>query len=606
MANAPEEKSADTEGDSDDSDEETANPNHLSRGILQQPCEVRFNDSDFDEEDDNIPLSVIRNNLASTSKEYVLPMTPTVNTSNPKRRRQYNWSENIPLYNINQICTPRAPSEAASSAKTPLEFFNLFWSETIIEHIVTQSNKYAQQKNVPLNITREEFYVVLGAMLLSGYTKCPNKRMYWSSTEDVPKIIYNSIRLNRFEIIIQYLHFNDNFLNTHTDKLYKLRPIIIHLNENFRQHGGLEEHISIDESMIPYYGKHYAKQYIKGKPIRFGYKNWALCTRTGYCVTFDIYTGKSDARENKFGLGGDVVLTLLENAKICPNSGYKIYFDNYFTSIGLLDYLANRNICAMGTVRENRLERCPFPDKKEWNKKPRGAYKFMASESVLMVKWKDNKVVTAASNFSSNSIVKTSRWCRITKFKKQIDQPEIIANYNIGMGGVDKMDSLVAVYRTRIRQRKWYWPIFAYLVDVSVSNAWLLMKKHLPKDKNCSSLLVFRRYIANSLLQTYGTPSSRGRVSTTTNDVRFDNTNHIVVYSETHRWLIEEYSNEALGFVSIMSLRASENKDAAALTPSKGTEFKKLIAAHTRKGQAFGLGLEAGAFSSAIFLKTKT
>lgn len=192
----PEEKSADTEGDSDDSDEETANPNHLSRGILQQSCEVRFNDSDFDEEDDNIPLSVNRNNLASTSKEYVLPMTPTVNTSNPKRRRQYNWSVNIPLYNINQICTPRAPSEAASFAKTPLEFFNLFWSETIIEHIVTQSNKYAQQKNAPLNITREEFYVVLGAMLLSGYTKCPNKRMYWSSTEDVPKIIYNSIRLN--------------------------------------------------------------------------------------------------------------------------------------------------------------------------------------------------------------------------------------------------------------------------------------------------------------------------------------------------------------------------------------------------------------------------
>ncbi|KAJ8912152.1 hypothetical protein NQ315_006116 [Exocentrus adspersus] len=33
--------------------------------------------------------------------------------------------------------------------------------------------------------------------------------------------------------------------------------------------------------MIPYYGKHYAKQYIKGKPIRFGFKNWALCTSNG-------------------------------------------------------------------------------------------------------------------------------------------------------------------------------------------------------------------------------------------------------------------------------------------------------------------------------------
>ena len=171
--------------------------------------------------------------------------------------------------------------------------------------------------------------------------------------DDVPKLVYNSIRLNRFETILRNLHFNDNFLNDNTDKLYKLRPIITHLNDNFREHGRLEEHISIDESMIPYYGKHYAKQYIKGKPIRFGYKNWALCTYNGYCVAFDIYTGKS-TRERQFGLGGDVVLSLLRNAKIDSNMGYKIYFDNYFTGIPLLQHLADLNICAMGTVRENR------------------------------------------------------------------------------------------------------------------------------------------------------------------------------------------------------------------------------------------------------------
>ena len=125
----------------------------------------------------------------------------------------------------------------------------MFWSEEIIEHIVTQSNKYAQQKNVTLNLTKEELYVLLGAMLLSGYSKCPNKRMYWSSYDDVPKMLYNSIRLNRFETIL-HLHFNDNILNDKTDKLYKLRPIILLLNERFRENGELEKHISIDESII--------------------------------------------------------------------------------------------------------------------------------------------------------------------------------------------------------------------------------------------------------------------------------------------------------------------------------------------------------------------
>lgn len=63
-------------------------------------------------------------------------------------------------------------------------------------------------------------------------------------------------------------------------------------------HGGLEEHLYVDESMIPYYGRHYAKQFIRGKPIRFGFKNWAICSSTGYMIAFEIYTGKSDVEKS--------------------------------------------------------------------------------------------------------------------------------------------------------------------------------------------------------------------------------------------------------------------------------------------------------------------
>ncbi|XP_066253025.1 piggyBac transposable element-derived protein 2-like [Euwallacea similis] len=369
----------------------------------------------------------------------------------PTKRIKNNWSENIPTCNLNRTYNLRASSAKALEAKTPLEFFYLFWGKDIIKTIATESDKYAQQKNSALNVKKEEIYVVLGAMLLSGYSKCPKKHMYWNNSDDVPKILYNSICLNRFEFILPHLHFNDNFLIDKTDKLYKLRPLIEHLNKSFKEHGGLEEHISIDEDMISYYGKHYAKQFIKGKPTRFGYKNWALCTNTEYCVTFEIYTDKSGTEHVKrFGLGGDVVMNLLKNAMIGHNLDYKIYFDNYFTTLVLLRHLAKMKICVLGTVHENKMVRCPFPDKKKWSTKPRGSYKFLASESVLIVKWKDNKVVSVASNFSDNTIVKTSRWCRETKLKKQIDQPLMVAIYNAGMGGVDKMDNLVAVYRTRI------------------------------------------------------------------------------------------------------------------------------------------------------------
>lgn len=50
---------------------------------------------------------------------------------------------------------------------------------------------------------------------------------------------------------------------------------------------------------------------------------------------------------------------------------------------------------------------------------------------------------TDATNFLTNAIVNASRWNCISKSKKDVRQSKI--------GGVDKFDELVAIYRTRIR-----------------------------------------------------------------------------------------------------------------------------------------------------------
>lgn len=81
--------------------------------------------------------------------------------------------------------------------------------------------------------------------------------------------------------------------------------------------------------MIPYYGKHYYKQFIRGKPIRYGFKNWAMCASSGNMTAFSLYTGKSSDKKD-FGLGGDIVLTLVELGKLPAQSGIKIYFRQFF------------------------------------------------------------------------------------------------------------------------------------------------------------------------------------------------------------------------------------------------------------------------------------
>ncbi len=76
-----------------------------------------------------------------------------------------------------------------------------------------------------------------------------------------------------------------------------------------------------------YFGKHSAKMYIKGKPIRFGYKLWAVCGAGGYPYKLKIYTGKDSTRRSEEPLGQQVVKDLLDvvSQKSMPKY-HEIYF----------------------------------------------------------------------------------------------------------------------------------------------------------------------------------------------------------------------------------------------------------------------------------------
>ena len=99
--------------------------------------------------------------------------------------------------------------------------------------------------------------------------------------------------------------------------------------------------LSIDESMLPYYGKHSAKMFIRMKPIRFGYKLWVLAGYDGYPYSMSIYSGKTAEKPIR-PLGFRVVDDLLKSVteKSIPNP-HTTYFDNFFTSHALLVHLKN-------------------------------------------------------------------------------------------------------------------------------------------------------------------------------------------------------------------------------------------------------------------------
>ena len=65
--------------------------------------------------------------------------------------------------------------------------------------------------------------------------------------------------------------------------------------------------------MIKYYGKHGSKQFIRGKPVRFGFKMFFLASSTGYSLHIEPYCGADNQlTETSLGLGGNVVFSLAQ------------------------------------------------------------------------------------------------------------------------------------------------------------------------------------------------------------------------------------------------------------------------------------------------------
>lgn len=123
---------------------------------------------------------------------------------------------------------------------------------------------------------------------------------------------------------------------------------------------------------------------------------------------------------------------------------------------------------------------------------------------VIATKWHDNRAVTMLSTFAGAYPTCTiERWDKKTKEMVDVQCPSSVRSYNSNMGGVDLMDSLIALYRTKIRSKKWYLCIYFHLMDMLCVNAWLLYRRDpkaygQPKREELS-LRLFKTSVAEVL-----------------------------------------------------------------------------------------------------------
>ena len=112
-------------------------------------------------------------------------------------------------------------------------------------------------------MTPEELLGIVGLFIYSGYRPVHDKTMLWSLEEDASlQWAKDLMPKNCFLAILRDLHLADNQKINAEDPYYKIRPYINMLNECFKKNLSPIQNLSIDEMMVPYYGRHGTKQFI--------------------------------------------------------------------------------------------------------------------------------------------------------------------------------------------------------------------------------------------------------------------------------------------------------------------------------------------------------
>ena len=210
--------------------------------------------------------------------------------------------------------------------------------------------------------------------------------------------------------------------------------------------------------MVLYFRRHSCKQFIQGKPIRFGYKIWMLACNTSLPYRVTIYQGKENGGDKDKSLGCRVVTSPLSP---CANpSDHHVFFDNFFSSYQLMKTFSEKDFKGTGTFRADRKNGCPLKGVKESKKMDREEYQyFTTGDQIELIRWNDNNVVTIGSNtVSVEPVGNVKRWKR-GKGSVNVPQSHAIKAYSKCMGGVDLVDRVLSDLRPSFNGKKWYWSL---------------------------------------------------------------------------------------------------------------------------------------------------
>jgi len=236
---------------------------HLSNMLLDNDLESDGDDSDDSDDSDVITVRKRRRIpiIESGTEEEDLPPAETW--------RDITGSD-IPLPRINFSSGNKVPGPQIYNIDEPVEFFKLYFTEALVDEIVSETNTYAANKILtkPLSqysiwhswrdTNKEEFRAFIGVILNMGTIVLPNLQDYWSTSEDTKTSFFSSVfTRKRFMQLFWMLHLKpvDPQRKDVRTRIQRVSNFLQYLDTKFAEYFVPGPNICVDEAIVKFKGK---------------------------------------------------------------------------------------------------------------------------------------------------------------------------------------------------------------------------------------------------------------------------------------------------------------------------------------------------------------
>ena len=353
----------------------------------------------------------------------------------------------------------------------------------------------------------------IGILLLMGVIKKPSLSEYWSTDPLISTPFFHSdcsLTRDRFLLIHHFIRFADyRNLGDERDLLRKIRPFMNRVREIIGSTYSPTSNLTVDESLLLFKGRLVFKQYIPAKRSRFGIKIYLICeSDTGFMLNFEFHSSKSDhnlfaEHASLLSLSERIVVHLSEKYL---DQGYRIFADNWFSSVRLASYLLSRRTYFTGTIRSNRgvpqeLSTCATADKET---------AFATNGSLLVSKFCDKKSSGMKTVFIIDSYNKPALHAkeRIIRGGERISirKSSSMMDYNTSMGGVDRADQVLHSYDATRKSYRWFLKVGVHFIQRLCLNAFIVYRNYGGKQSFEKYLLSCSKFLTQAENSTSSVP----------------------------------------------------------------------------------------------------